>query len=192
MFMGDIEKSIVALEQARSTLDLAAEPHLRWIVQCSLLERLSRIGRAAEAEPMLDELRALAARIGNGLDQLRLRWLEAKIAAGVGRTAEEIEALSRVRADFAEKKIRYDEALASMELAALYLEQGRTADVKVLVRKMEPVFRDQGIHVEAQKALELFRRAVEFETISLELVRRVVAFLYQARHDPELHFAERG
>jgi hypothetical protein len=122
------------------------------------------------------------------LDDLRLRWLEAKIAAGVGRPAEAIEALSRVRADLAKKTLRADEALASMELAALYLEQGRTADVKALVRQMEPVIRDQGIHEEAQKALKLFRQAVELETVMLGLVRRIVAYLYQARHNPELRF----
>jgi tetratricopeptide (TPR) repeat protein len=188
MLMGDMEGSTAALEQARTALDPDAEPHLLWIVQCSRLERMSQVGRAAEAEPLLEELRMLAARIGNGLDQLRLCWLEAKIAAGVGRTAEAIEALSRVRADFAEKKIRYDEALASLELAALYLEQGRTVDVKALVRQMQPVFRDKGVHVEAQNALSLFRRAVELETVTVELVRRIVSYLYRAQHDPELRF----
>jgi tetratricopeptide (TPR) repeat protein len=188
MLLGDIERSVAALKQAQSALDLDADPHLLWIVQFSLLDRLSQVGRAAEAEPLLDELRALAARIGNGLDQLRLRWLEAKIAAGVGRTAEAIEALSWVRAAFAEKKIRYDEALASLELAALYLEQGRPADVKRLVRQLEPVFRDKGVHEEAKNALNLFRRAVELETVTAELVRRIVVFLYRAQIDPELRF----
>jgi tetratricopeptide (TPR) repeat protein len=192
MLMGDLDGSIAALEQARSLLNLDTAPHLLWIVHCSLLEILSQIGRAAEAEPMLPELRALAARLGNGLDGLRLYWLEARIAGGVGRTAEAIEALSRVRADFAERKIRYDEALASMELAALYLELGRTADVKRLVLQMEPVFRDKGVHEEARKALDLFRRAVELETVSVELVRRIVSYLYRAQHDPELRFEEAG
>jgi tetratricopeptide (TPR) repeat protein len=154
------------------------------------MESLCEIGRAAEAEGLLDGLRALTAQLGNGLDSLRLHWLEAKIAFGVGRTGEAIETLSRVRADFGEKKIRYDEALASLELAALYLEQGRTADVKILVRQMEPVFRDKGVHEEAQNALHLFRRAVELETVTVELVRRIVAYLYRAQHAPELRFEE--
>ena len=49
-------------------------------------------------------------------------------------------------------------------------------------------FRAQGVHIEARKALALFRRAVELETVNLELVRRLVAFLYRAQHDPELRF----
>jgi len=96
--------------------------------------------------------------------------------------------LSRARAELAAVPLRYDEALVSMELAGLYLEQGRTADVKELVLEMEPVFRDQGVHEEAQKALALFRRAVEMETVTLELVRRLVAYLYRAQYNPELRF----
>jgi hypothetical protein len=154
------------------------------------MDSLCSVERAAEAEGLLGDLRTLTTQIGNGLDGLRLRWLEARIAAGVRRTAEAIEALSHVRAAFAEKKYRYDEALASMELAALYLEQGRTADVKRLVFQMAPVFRDKGVHEEARKALDLFRRAVDLETVSVELVRRIAAYLYRAQRDPELRFEE--
>lgn len=191
MQIGDTERAIEALERGLSLLDLEAEPRLLCILSFNLMDSLCEVGRAAEAEGMLGGLRALTAQIGNGLDSLRLRWLEAKIAAGVGRTVEAIEALSRVRVELADKTLRADEGLASMELAALYLEQGRTADVKVLVRQMEPIFRDQGIHEEARKALQLFRRAVELEKVTLELVRRVVTYLYRAQHNPELRFEER-
>jgi hypothetical protein len=122
------------------------------------------------------------------MDAVRVCWLTGRVAGGLGRTAEGIEALAAVRAEFAEKKIRYDEALVSMELAGLYLQQGRTAEVKQLVTEMEPVFRDQGVHEEARKALALFRRAVELETMTVELVRRLVAYLYRAQHNPELCF----
>jgi hypothetical protein len=122
------------------------------------------------------------------MDRIRVGWLAGRVAGGLGRSAEGIEALEAVRAQFAERALRYDEALVSMELAGLYLEQGRTAAVKQLAAEMEPVFRDQQVHAEARKALALFRRAVELETLSAELVRRLVAYLYRAQHDPELRF----
>jgi hypothetical protein len=75
-----------------------------------------------------------------------------------------------------------------MELAGLYLQQGRTAEAKQLVGEMELVFRDQQVHEEARKALMLFRQAGELEALSAEFVRRFVAFLYRAQHDPELRF----
>jgi ATP/maltotriose-dependent transcriptional regulator MalT len=61
------------------------------------------------------------------------------------------EGLAQIHHDFDREHIHYDEALAGMELAGLYLEQGRTADVKRLVLQMEPVFQSQGVHEEARR-----------------------------------------
>jgi transcriptional regulator with XRE-family HTH domain len=93
----------------------------------------------------------------------------------------------RVDSDLPGAEEAFRRRLGSLE-GGLYLERGRTAEVKELVAAMETVFRAQGVHEEAQKALALFRRAVEMETVTLVLVRRLVAFLYRAQHDPELRF----
>jgi hypothetical protein len=56
-------------------------------------------------------------------------------------------------------------ALASLDLAVLYLKEGRAGEVKELAREMAEVFRAQGIAREAFAALTLLRarpgRAVE-------------------------------
>jgi tetratricopeptide (TPR) repeat protein len=185
--MGDYQGAVTRLERAAALID-EHEVRLRCVLRFNLMVNLTHLGLAAQAEPMLKDLRTLAARVRKALDQVRLRWLEGKIDAGLGRTEKAIEVLSSVRADFSERGIRYDEALVSLELAGLYLETGRTGDVKRLVRLMATVFQDEGVHAEAQRALGLFRRAVELEKITLELVRRLVAYLYRAQHDPSLQF----
>jgi tetratricopeptide (TPR) repeat protein len=187
--MGDYRDAVTRLERAAALID-DNEIRLCCVLRFNLMVNLCHLGRAIDAAPMLPDLRALAARVRKALDQVRLRWLEGKIDAGLGRTEKAIETLSSVRADFSEKRIRYDEALVSLELAGLYLEMGRTGDVKRLVRLMATVFQDEGVHAEAQKALGLFRRAVELEKVTLELVRRLVAYLYRAQHDPSLRFEE--
>ena len=45
------------------------------------------------------------------------------------------------------------------------------------------------MHHEARKALDLFREAAEREAATAELARRVLGFLFRARHDPGLRFA---
>ncbi len=188
--MADPEGAIAELQQGMALAGSEAEPRLLCILHFNLMKNLAAAGRAAEAEAMLPDLQALTAQIGNGLDTVRLRWLEGAIHAGLDRLDPAIEALSEVRAAFAKDGIRYDEALASLELAGLYLEQGRTADVKKLVVEMAPVFQAKGVHEEAKKALALFRRAVEMETVTVELVRRVVVYLRRAQCDPKLRFEE--
>ena len=82
----------------------------------------------------------------------------------------------------------YDAALVSLELSALYLEQGRTAEVRTLASEMAWVFKAQGVHREALAALGLFCQAAKADNLSVELARRLVSYLGRARHDQELRF----
>jgi hypothetical protein len=82
----------------------------------------------------------------------------------------------------------YDVALALLEEAILLLEEGRSHEVRELARGLAEVFRSNGVHREALAALRLFQEAAELETATADLVRRVLRFLYQARHDQGLRF----
>ena len=95
-----------------------------------------------------------------------------------------------MREKFAARGIAYDAALATLELAALYLEQRRTWEVKTLARQMAPIFHAQGVHREALAALRLFCEAAEKEAATVELALRVTEYLYRARHNPLLRFEE--
>jgi hypothetical protein len=119
-------------------------------------------------------------------------WLEARVAAGQGRTEEAVAGLERVRAGFEQRDIAYDAALATMQLAELLASQGRTPGVKELARQSAAIFGDQGVHSEARRALELFRRAAEEERVNVELVRSVIIYLERARREPQLRYQERG
>jgi len=188
--MGSYEAAVEAFQEAAPWIDRDRGPRDFCVLRFNLNVCRCHASRFAEAEAGLTELRALTACPGQELDRLKLRWLEGRVHGGLGRPALAIEALSAVRGAFARQDIHYSEALVSLELAGLYLEQGRTAEVKTLAQKMERIFNDQGVHEEARKALELFHRAVEQETVTLALVRSLVAYLYRAEHDPELRFEE--
>jgi transcriptional regulator with XRE-family HTH domain len=188
--LGDSERSIAILREALAEIEPEAEPHLFCLLQSNLADSLTGAGRPAEAEEMLPELRRMQDQMGDGLNQIRLRWLEGKIDAGLGRLDRAIDALSWVWAAFHEKHSPYDEAQAGVELAGLYLKKGRTADARRLVFQMAPVFKAKGVHIEAQKALALFRREVEMKRATPELAGRVADYLRRAQHDPELVFEE--
>jgi transcriptional regulator with XRE-family HTH domain len=116
---GSLEGAIVALREATSFISRAAEPRLYFVLQFNLANNLLQAGRLEEAEELFPDLRELAAQLGNDLDSLRLRWLEGRLAASLGRREAAIAALQAVRQGFADRKIAYDTALASLELAAL-------------------------------------------------------------------------
>jgi transcriptional regulator with XRE-family HTH domain len=185
---GDYEGALAALREVGPLPPERQEPRLLWMLRIHPAFNLCHLERYAEAEALLPEVRALTARLDNKLDGLRLRWLEARVAAGLGRAAEAEAAFSQVRAGFAGEDIAYDAALVTLELAVVYLEQGRTREVKGLARQMGPIFKAQGVHREALAALKLFCDAVEKETATAELARRIVGYLYRAQHNPELRF----
>jgi tetratricopeptide (TPR) repeat protein len=182
------EEAATLLLDAQARFDPQHELRNLYLVRNLQVGNLCALGQYTEAELLLPEARALAAQLGNHLDLLRVDWLQGRIAAGLGHTDEAIDALSRVRAAFTEQGNAYDTALVTLELAEVYAAMGRTAEVKALARESAPVFQHQGVHREARRALELFRRAAEEERASAELVRGVVTYLYRSRHDARVRF----
>ncbi|HEY2291021.1 MAG TPA: hypothetical protein VGM86_10000 [Thermoanaerobaculia bacterium] len=115
------------------------------------------------------------------MDILRVNWLAARIAAGQGRTEEAIAGLEQVGRDFTARELPYDAALSSLDLAVLWLEAGRTAEVKRLAAAMGWIFKAKGIDREALAALKLFCDAVSHESITIELARQVIANVERVR-----------
>ena len=111
---------------------------------------------------------------------------------GLGRTQQGIDHLSQVRAEFVSRKIWFDAALVTLELAVVFLRQGRTDMVKTLAVHLGPIFKANGVHREAMAALTLFRKAADQEKVTLDLAESLVAFLRKAQHDPELKFEARN
>jgi tetratricopeptide (TPR) repeat protein len=187
--LGDYERSVAALRQAAPLLGEGCEPRLLLVLRFNLIVNLCHLGRAAEAERLLPEVRELTQRLGHELDLVRLRWLEGRVAAGSGRREEAEALLLEVRDRFWRSGYAFDAALAAVEVAALLAEQGRAAEVKTLVEESLPIFHDLGIHREARVALDVLHRAAVREKLTVVLSRRVLEYLYRSHQDPKLRFA---
>ncbi len=79
----------------------------------------------------------------------------------------------------------------TLDLAHLYLEQERTAEVRTLATEMLlDVFRSQDIHGQALAALAVFQKAAELDNATPGLVQEISSYLVRARNNPELRFAK--
>ncbi len=179
---GTYKAAIEALRQALPLLDASREPRLLWSLRFNLLVNLCNLGDHEEAESLLGDIRRMTIELGFGLGLVRLGWLQGWIHAGLGRPAEAEAAFAQARRYFLERGISFDAALVSLELAVLYLEQGRAAEVKDLARELAPVFQAQDVAREALATLLLFQEAVEQETLTLDLARRYLQDLRRARN----------
>ncbi|HEV7503847.1 MAG TPA: helix-turn-helix domain-containing protein [Thermoanaerobaculia bacterium] len=178
---GHYEDSIDLLRQAEALIDGVEDRRLPWLVSFSLASNLGHLGKYKEAEALLPTVRQSAEKLKNELDLKRLRWLEGRVAAGLGRREQALAALEEVKRYFTEERIAFDAALASLEVAVLYLEEGRTREVKILADEMLWIFEAQGVAEEALAAIRLFYEAATREEATAELARQTVELLRKAQ-----------
>ena len=190
--LGDIESSTEVLREAISHIAEDREPRTALAIRCQFVGNLCLQGRAAEAAPHLREVEALAGRLGQKVDLVRVGVLGGLIAAGTGRAEEAEEAFERARRSFASSKppLVLDYALVSLELGLLLLEQNRLSEVSTLADQMAWIFTRQGVQPEALAAIGIFCEAARREAATVELARRVIRFLDRSQHDPGLKFED--
>jgi tetratricopeptide (TPR) repeat protein len=186
--LGEYERAIAALLQAEPLIDRGTAPRLWYKLRANLAVNYTHVGRHAEASTLVRQARPVAEELGDELDLLRLIWLEGRIAAGEGRPVEAGLLLNQARREFEQRGMWYDVALAQLELTALLLADGRLARVQESAGELVAVFESQGIHREALAALRLFHEAAQREEATTELARRVLRYLFRARHDEGLVF----
>ena len=180
---GEPEHAIEALREAAPLVDGRREPDRLFALRYNLASCLCDLERFSEAEALLPEVRELALRLRKELHMVRAVWLGGKVLAGLGRTAEARSTFERVRQDFKTRGMDYDYALITLDLAALLLSLGCTSEVRALAEEMVRIFTRQEIHREALAALALFRDSVRKEEATVELARRLTAYLNQARSE---------
>ncbi len=181
---GDFERSLRSLRDAEVGLDADSPDLLRMGHSFLLALNLDHLGRHAEALEVIPVARQLATELECESNLLRLRWLEARAWAALGREDEAMEPLEQVAREFTERKQLHDAALASLELAALYLDRGRFAETRAL---MEPVFKSfeaMKIRREGIAALNLFAEALRQETATAEEARGLLHSLVLRKTEP--------
>ena len=87
------------------------------------------------------------------------------------------------REGFISQGIGYDAAMVSLDLAVLYLRQGRTAEVRQLAEEMLPLFEAQDVHREALATLSLFLEAARQDQLTVDMALEAAASLRSARRE---------
>lgn len=186
---GEPEEALPALLDALATIDEATDPRVALAARTNCTICLVELGDHQGARELFEVCRPEYVAARDVYLRLRARWLEGRIASGLGETEKAERILSEVHEAYVECGQHYNAALVSLHLAALYARRGGSAELRELAEEMARVFLEQEIPAEAIAALTFFRQAVEQERVTEELVGGVARFLQRARTDPELRFA---
>jgi tetratricopeptide (TPR) repeat protein len=185
----DSEGEMRLLRQALDLIDPQADPRLFLTARHNLIYALNGSGRSREAFALLFHTRPLYLKTGDRMNLLRLRWLEGQVALGLQRLEQAEVAFREAREGFQELGHVFDAALASLDLASVYIQQGRSGELRRLAEETFAVFQAHDTHQETLAALLVFRDAASMGRAELELVRQVSGFLKRARNNPDLRFS---
>jgi tetratricopeptide (TPR) repeat protein len=188
LYQGDPSEAVRLLEKGIQMLDSRKDQPLEILTRMNIIDALANAGRHHEASRQLLQSGLREKLADAPLVLVKLRWVEGKIHAGLGRPEKAERAFSEVRRDFLDLGQVYNAALVGLELAAVWLRQGRDARVRELAEEMYQTFVELGVQPEAARALYFVREACLVQAVTVAMIERVRQFLERLPWHPGLRF----
>lgn len=185
-YAGNIEEGVQILAQGLAAIDRDRDPRLAFRALHNILLFRVELGELEEAQRQLRRMRPLYDRHASPSERVKLRGIEAKIAAGLGDLPR-AEALFREASHALDAAgLGYQAAIIALDLAAVSLQLGKKAEVRRLVTDVVATFRSLGVEREATAALLMLSDAVERDQATLELLALVSGVLQRLERGPGL------
>ncbi|MFL6234913.1 MAG: zf-HC2 domain-containing protein [Thermoanaerobaculia bacterium] len=188
LYQGNPEEAVILLQEGLQKLDFKRDPSLGTLCRLNIIDALTRAGKNYQASLQLLQSGLREKLADAPLNLLKLRWVEGKIHAGLGRPLKAERAFFEVRLEYLRLGQVYDAALVGLELAAVWLPQGKVAEVRELAEEMYETFAELGIQPEAARALYFVREACLYQAVTVAMIERVRQFLERLPWNPGLRF----
>ncbi len=176
-----LEQALTVTEDALATMDPQADPWLHLCAVHNAAHYLAELERFPEARQRMHEHAALYAQFPESGITIRRRWTEGRMDRLEGHIPSAEAAFKEVRSRFAAMGVGYDAALVSLDLALLYVEQGKTAEVKRVAEELVGVFMAEDIHREALAAVRLFQEAARQDAVTASMLGELMLYLKRVR-----------
>jgi tetratricopeptide (TPR) repeat protein len=183
-YAGKPEEGLQLLVQGLPMIDRARDSKLVFHTLHNILLFRVELGEYEAAQRQLQRMRPLYAEHAAWLDIVKLHRLEGEIAAGLGDLVTAEATFQQIRQDLDEAGLAYQASLVSLDLAGVWLREGRTAEVRGLVTEMVTTFRVLGVEREALSALHMLRNALERDQATLEILQLVGGILRRLQNEP--------
>lgn len=125
------------------------------------------------------------------VNQLKIRWLQAQINAGLRKWQRAEQGFLHVINGFEQEGMGFHAAFASLELALVWMHQGRYKETQELIPQVYEAFVSLEIK-EAFGALMVLKEAFEKQMGTVELLKEVVEFLRRWYVNPDERFVPPG
>ncbi|HEX9940790.1 MAG TPA: hypothetical protein VGG03_02140 [Thermoanaerobaculia bacterium] len=183
-YAGKLEEGLQLLVRGLSMIDRTRDSKLVFHTLHNILLFRVELGQYAQARRQLQRMRPLYAAYAAGPDLMKLHCIEGEIAAGLGDLVTAEATFQQIRQDFDDAGLGYEASIVSLDLAGVWLLQGRTAEVRGLVAEMVATFRALGVEREAMSALHMLQEALKRDQATLEVLRLVGGILRRLQNEP--------
>ena len=191
-YNGQSEEAIRLNKDGLRLIDKDRDPSLAFFAIHNHLWFLVACGRFQEAKKTLFLSRRDLGNIKGQVNALKLRWLEGQISAGLKEWKSAESALREVRIGFERAGLGFAAALASLELALVWMQQGRYRESERLALDTVEVFVALRIRREALGAMMVLRDAFEQQKANVALLRGIVKYLRRLEVDSDAQFEPEG
>lgn len=178
---GDYGEATRTLRAGLERLDPRREPRVVLNARITLAHQLNLDGRNDEADEALEQVRAPLERLGERLSIARIRTVEGHIAVSRDQQDRAEEAFLAAREIYLEQGVGVDVALLSLQLALIYVNQGKTSLVREMTEEILFLLRSQNMSPEIMAALVLFQHAAEREIATAGLIQEITHYIERSR-----------
>jgi tetratricopeptide (TPR) repeat protein len=186
---GESEKAVNMLQGSLPLIDPTQDERVLLCAWNNLISALIDMGRFIEARGLYKKARGLYEKFNDTYWGGRRLWNRAKIQLGLGQVVSAEGLFLAARERFVTDGLPYEAALVSLELALVYADQERNAELKHLASEALPIFASRQIHREAMAAFMCLKQAIEADRLSVEIASGISDFLKRAAAcDPGLKF----
>lgn len=156
----DPDRGLAYIRRALPLLDAAREPRIELCAWHDLAWYLNDAGEPDEALAVLEQARPFYARFPDSHTQLRLHWLEGRIASNLGELAEAESVLQQVWDEFRARNLHHELVLLSIDLAEVLVKKRETDRAAELVGQCYPILESWGLHRDALAAWLFFQQTL--------------------------------
>ena len=164
--MGDVighvypERGLTHIRKALVLIDPAREARLLLCAEHDLAWYLNDIGQPEEALASLNRARPLYRQFPDRWTQLRLHWLEGRIAFRLGDYPEAETIFTQLWDEFRARDLHHELVLLSIDLAEVLVAKGEYARAEELIGQCHPILASWGLHRYALAAWLMLQRAI--------------------------------
>lgn len=171
IYAGEPGDAIPILNKAIPLIDPGDDPHLLLAACHNLVRCYIELERPEQALSLFFETRSLYREFDDAIIALRAGWQEGHMLRDLGYLLAAEAALVRTREGFSERKMLYEAALISLDLASLYVKLGDSEKLEQMVATTVPIFRALEVGRETLASLLQLRHLADQGRQAFELIR---------------------